>query len=212
MKKPIAGIINISINNILSIKRALEFIGFEAIVINEDQNIDHINLVVLPGVGAFNKAMKTLNETNLIKTINKSLDKDKNFLGICLGMQLLFQESDEFMVTKGIGFFDGKIESFSNYDVHKKTFIGWNKIKFKENFFEEKDQLNLIQNKPFYFIHSHFANCKNDNIISGSSFNGKLNFASAIKKNKVIAFQFHPEKSGQDGLSLLRAITKNIFV
>ena len=75
MKKPIAGIINISINNILSIKRALEFIGFEVIVINEDQNIDHINLVVLPGVGAFNKAMKTLNETNLIKTINKSLDK-----------------------------------------------------------------------------------------------------------------------------------------
>ena len=71
MKKPIAGIINISINNILSIKRALEFIGFEVIVINEDQNIDHINLVVLPGVGAFNKAMKTLNETNLIKTINK---------------------------------------------------------------------------------------------------------------------------------------------
>ena len=211
MKKPIAGIINISINNILSIKRALEFIGFEVIVINEDQNIDHINLVVLPGVGAFNKAMKTLNETNLIKTINQSLDKDKNFLGICLGMQLLFQESNEFIVTKGIGFFDGKIENFRNYDVHKKTFIGWNKIKFKENFFKEKDQLNLIQNKPFYFVHSYFANCKNNEIISGSSLNGTLNFTSAVKKNKVIAFQFHPEKSGQDGLSLLRAITKNIF-
>ena len=97
MSKPKAGIIDISTNNILSIKRALEFIGFETTVISEDQSIEKFNLIVLPGVGAFHEAMKTLNDKNLIKTIDKSLNKNKNFLGICLGMQLLFQESNEFI-------------------------------------------------------------------------------------------------------------------
>ena len=212
MKKPLAGIINISINNILSIKRALEFVGFNTIIINEDQNTDKLDLLVLPGVGAFNEAMKTLNDTNLIKTIDKYLSNNKNFLGICLGMQLLFKESSEFTKTNGIGFFEDKIESFENYPVYKKTFIGWNKVKFKANFFDDKDQLNLLQNKKFYFVHSFFANCKNEKIIGGNSFNGKLNFTSIVKKNKVTAFQFHPEKSGKNGLSLLNSVTKNIFL
>ena len=146
MKKPRAGIIDISTNNILSIKRAVEFIGFETIVINEDQNIEKFDLIVLPGVGAFNEAMKTLHDKDLIKTIDKSLNKNKNFLGICLGMQLLFQESCDFIKTKGIGFFEGKVENFINYPVHKKTFIGWNKVDIKDGFIEDKDSLNLLKN------------------------------------------------------------------
>ena len=211
MKKPLAGIINISINNILSIKRALEFLGFEVVIIDEQQNIEKFNLIVLPGVGAFCEGMKKLNDTKLIKIIDKSLDKDKNFLGICLGMQLLFKESSEFVKTKGIGFFEGSVENFENYPIEKKTFIGWNKVNFKESFFEKKDEINQLQNKAFYFVHSFFADCKNNSIENGNSINGKLNFTSVVKKNNVIAFQFHPEKSGKDGLILLKTITNSIF-
>jgi imidazole glycerol-phosphate synthase subunit HisH len=211
MKKPLVGIINISINNILSIKRALDFIGFDTVVINENQKIDHLDMIVLPGVGTFNSAMKTLQKTGLIKTINKALDKDKKFLGICLGMQLLFESSNEFGKTNGIGFFDGEIESFETHAVYKKTFIGWNKVKLKENTFDDDKKLSLLQNKPYYFVHSFFANCKSKDIIFGTSSNGDLNFASIVKKNNVIAFQFHPEKSGENGLQLLKIATKEIL-
>ena len=211
MKKPLAGIINISINNILSIKRALEYIGFEVVIINEQQNIEKFNLIVLPGVGAFCEGMKKLNDTKLIKIIDKSLDKDKNFLGICLGMQLLFEESSEFVKTKGIGFFEGSVENFENYPIEKKTFIGWNTVNFNKNFFKQEEEFNQLQNKAYYFVHSFFVNCKNKNIENGNSTNGKLNFASVVKKNNVTAFQFHPEKSGKDGLLLLKTITKSIF-
>ena len=211
MSKPKAGIIDISTNNILSIKRALEFIGFETSVISEDQSIEKFNLIVLPGVGAFHEAMKTLNDKNLIKTIDKSLNKNKNFLGICLGMQLLFQESNEFIKTKGIGFFKGKVENFNDFKVHKKTFIGWNKVNFKKKFFDDKNNFDLLQNNAFYFVHSYFIGTRNQNIENAISYNGNLKFTSIVKKSNVIAFQFHPEKSGISGINLLRSVTKNIF-
>ena len=201
-KKPLAGIINISLNNILSIKRALEYIGFNVIIINEQRNIEKFDLIVLPGVGAYHEAMKKLRDTKLILSIEQALNKNKNFLGICLGMQLLFEKSEEFGSTKGIGFFEGKVENFNKYNVEKQTFIGWNRVKFeaKQKLFKEKD----LSNKVFYFVHSFFANCKNKEIELGTSLNRKLSFPSIVKKDKVIAFQFHPEKSGKNGLILLK--------
>ena len=134
MKKPLAGIINISTNNILSIKRALEFIGFDTVLINEHVPIKKFDLIVLPGVGAFSEAMNTLNRTNILKTIDQALNKNKKILGICLCMQLLFQESNEFIKTKGIGFFNGNVENFISFPIYKKTFIGWNKVNFSKEF------------------------------------------------------------------------------
>ena len=202
MKKPLIGIINISINNILSIQRALEHIGSNVIIINEQINVEKFDLLVLPGVGAYHEAMKKLRDTKLILSIEQALNKNKNFLGICLGMQLLFEKSEEFGSTKGIGFFEGKVENFNKYNVEKQTFIGWNRVKFeaKQKLFKEKD----LSNKVFYFVHSFFANCKNKEIELGTSLNGKLSFPSIVKKDKVIAFQFHPEKSGKNGLILLK--------
>jgi glutamine amidotransferase len=210
MKKPIAGIINISINNILSIKRALEFIGFDTILINEHVAIEKFDLIVLPGVGAFNEAMNTLNKKNLLKTIDQALNKNKKFLGICLGMQLLFQESNEFIKTKGIGFLSGKVEDFKTFPIYKKTFVGWNKVNFNKKFFKNDDQYHLLQNKAYYFVHSFFVNCKNKNIEFGNSINGELTYTSVVKKDNLIAFQFHPEKSGKDGLNLLKVSTRDI--
>ena len=209
MKKPLVGIIDISINNILSIKRTFEHIGSEVMVINEQRNIQKFDIIVLPGVGAYHEAMKKLRDTKIILSIEQALNKNKNFLGICLGMQLLFEESEEFGVTKGIGFFNGKVENFNKYNVEKQTFIGWNRVKFekKKMLIQEKN----LQNSAFYFVHSFFVKCKNKEIEIGTSLNGKLNFSSIVKKNNVIAFQFHPEKSGHTGLILLKNLVKNLL-
>jgi len=209
MKKPLVGIIDISTNNILSIKRTFEHIGSEVMVINEQRNIQKFDIIILPGVGAYHEAMKKLRDTKIILSIEQALNKNKNFLGICLGMQLLFEESEEFGVTKGIGFFSGKVENFNKYNVEKQTFIGWNRVKFekKKMLIQEKN----LQNSAFYFVHSFFVKCKNKEIEIGASLNGKLNFSSIVKKNNVIAFQFHPEKSGHTGLILLKNLVKNLL-
>jgi len=212
MKKPLAGIINISTNNILSIKRALEYVGFDTFIIDEYKNIEKFDLVVLPGVGAFKEAMKKLIDTNLIKSIEQALEKNKNFLGICLGMQLLFEKSEEFGLTKGIAFFNGNVENFNKHNVEKKIFIGWNRVSFVESkkLIKEKFVENDLLNSAFYFVHSYFVNCKNKDIEAGTSSNGELNFSSIVKKDKVVAFQFHPEKSGKSGLLLLNNVLKNL--
>ena len=213
MKKPLVGIIDISTNNILSIKRALEFIGFDVIIINEQINAEKFDLLVLPGVGAYHQKIKKLRDTKLILLIEQTLNKNKNFLGICLGMQLLFEESEEFGFTKGIGFFKGKVKNFNKFNVEKQTFIGWNRIKFetKQKLIQEKSIEENLQNSAFYFVHSFFVNCENKEIEAGTSSNGKLNFTSIVKKDKVIAFQFHPEKSGNRGLILLKNLFENLI-
>ena len=213
ISKPLVGIIDISINNILSIKRAFQHIGSKVIIINEQRNIEKFDIIVLPGVGAYHEAMKKLRDTKLILSIEQALNKKKFFLGICLGMQLLFEESEEFGLTKGIGFFKGKVENFNKYDVERQTYIGWNKVKFeaKQMLIQEKSLENDLTNNTFYFVHSFFVNCKKKEVELGTSLNGKLNFSSIVKKDKVVAFQFHPEKSGRNGLILLNNLVKNFL-
>ena len=211
MIKPLACIINLNTNNILSIKRALEFIGFNTEIINEYKDINKFDLIVLPGVGAFNKAMKRLEETSLIKFLDQSLNKDKDFIGICLGMQLLFSESPEFINTKGLSFFQEKIKNFKDFEVPKKTSIGWNKVKFNVDFFNDTEEYNIFNEKHFYFVHSYFVDRKENDYEYGTSFNGEKSFVSVVKKSNVVAFQFHPEKSGLTGLNLLKVTTKKFF-
>ncbi len=211
--KPLVGIIDISINNILSIKRAFQNIGSKVTIIDEQRNVEKFDIIVLPGVGAYHEAMKKLRDTKLILSIEQALNKNKSFLGICLGMQLLFEESEEFGLTKGIGFFKGKVKNFNKFNVEKQTFIGWNRVKFSKKIIsmpKKYIEKNLL-NSAFYFVHSFFVNCENKEIEAGTSFNGKLNFSSIVKKDKVAAFQFHPEKSGNSGLILLENVVKNIL-
>ena len=210
MKKPLAGIINISINNILSIQRALEYVGFDTIIINEYKNVKYFDLVVLPGVGAFHEAIKILKDTKLLNSVEQALEKKKNFLAICLGLQLLFDESEEFGITKGISFFKGRVENFNKYKVEKETFIGWNKVNFdtKKKLFENKSIENDLSESAFYFVHSYFAKSLIKDTEVGISSNGNVTFSSIIKKDNVIACQFHPEKSGKTGLQFL----KNVYI
>ena len=99
-----------------------------------------------------------------------------------------------------------KLKNFNKFDVEKQTFIGWNRVEFKANqiLIQEKSIEKDLQNRAFYFVHSFFVNCENKEIEVGTSLNGKLNFSSIVKKDKVVAFQFHPEKSGRSGLQILR--------
>lgn len=211
MKKPLAAIIDISINNILSIKRTLEHIGFNVLVINEQMNIDKFDLIVLPGVGAFSEAMAKLKTTKLLSSLEDALVKNKNFLGICLGMQLLFENSEEFGSTKGISYFKGNVENFSKYKLKTNTFIGWNKIKFDEKkMLLEKKIRDEVKKSSFYFVHSCFVKAKEECDELGSSINDKINFSSIVKKNKVLAFQFHPEKSGEAGIILLKDVLRDL--
>jgi imidazole glycerol-phosphate synthase subunit HisH len=205
MKKKLAGIINISISNVLSIKRSLEHIGFNVIIIDQHQNIDLLDLLVLPGVGTFKEAMEKLNENNLLKLIEQAIQKNKKILGLCLGMQILFEEGEEFGLTKGIGFFKGKVENFNKYKVEANTLIGWNNVRFKnKNKLLEQDELvsNKFTNNLYYFVHSYFV--KNEDVEIATSNNGEVVYSSIVKKDNVLAFQFHPEKSGENGIILLK--------
>lgn len=210
MKKPLACILNISLNNILSIKRALEFIGFNTIIIDKYEDIRKYDLVVLPGVGAFNKAIDLLKKTKLINSIEQVLSKNKNLLAICLGLQLLFEESEEFGSSKGISFFKGKVQNFENHEAEKKTFIGWNRVRLKKNetLFKNKNFGEEFNNNSLFFVHSFFVKSNDQEYELGTSINGKVNFSSIVKKDNVLACQFHPEKSGNFGLQFL----KNIYI
>jgi len=207
MKKKLAGIINISISNILSIKRSLEHIGFNVIIIDQYQDIDKLDLLVLPGVGTFKEAMKKLIENNLLKLIEKAIQKNKKVLGLCLGMQILFEEGEEFGLTKGIGFFKGKVENFNKYKVEANTLIGWNNVRFNnKNKLLEQHALvaNKFTNNFFYFVHSYFVKTEDENIEIANSTNGEVVYSSIVKKDNVLAFQFHPEKSGENGIIVLK--------
>lgn len=210
MKKPLACIVNISLNNILSIKRALEFVGFNTAVIDRYENVEKYDLVVLPGVGAFSEAIDLLKKTKLMNSIEQVLSKKKSLLAICLGLQLLFEESEEFGYSKGISFFKGKVQSFENQKAEKKTFIGWNRVMLKknENLFKNKNFSKKFDYNSLFFVHSFFVKSNEKKFEIGTSTNGKVNFSSIVKKDNVLACQFHPEKSGIFGLQFL----KNIYI
>ncbi len=142
ISKPLVGIIDISINNILSIKRAFQNIGSKVIIIDEQRNVEKFDIIVLPGVGAYHEAMKKLRDTKLILPIEQALNKNKIFLGICLGMQLLFEESEEFGLTKGIGFFKGKVKIFKFLNIYPIT-------KYNQNNFKDAKNKKWIQNSSF---------------------------------------------------------------
>ena len=206
-KKPLAAIIDLSINNILSIKRALEVVGFETEVFNKKFSINKFELVVLPGVGAFNEGMNRLNKTRLIDSVKEAIDQDKKLVGICLGMQLLFKDSSEFGYTKGVNFFNGNVEAFSKKENTKRLLIGWNKIEFNKtnnqdiiNYFYE----NNLQNEYFYFVHSYYANNLDNKYQLAFTKNNNLKFPCIVKKGNVFGLQFHPEKSGKSGIKLLK--------
>ncbi|MFH1288088.1 MAG: imidazole glycerol phosphate synthase subunit HisH [bacterium] len=190
-------IIDYGMGNLRSIQKAFEFLSYQAVVTDKKQKIKDASAVVLPGVGAFPKAMEELRKRDLEETVKQGVQSGRPFLGICLGMQILFEESDEFGSSRGLGIVQGKVTRFS--EKLKIPHMGWNEIEL----FKRPDFLKDFSEKAFmYFVHSYYCEPKDKKVILTKTFYGK-SFVSSIAQDNLIACQFHPEKSQKAGLELL---------
>lgn len=193
-------IIDYGAGNLMSVKKALDFIGVENEVTMDKDKIKHASHVILPGVGSFGDAMASMAERDLVDTVRETALSGKPFLGICLGLQLLFAESDESPNVKGLGVLDGKISLIPKKDGLKVPHMGWNSVEIKNNSGIFK---NIPNNSYFYFVHSYYLNSANESEVAGVAQYG-TEIQCAVEKGNLCATQFHPEKSGEIGLQLLK--------
>ena len=194
-------IIDYGMGNIHSVNKALESCGAKTQVTNNPEDIQIADKVILPGVGAFNDAMDELKKQNLIKAIKNHINNKKIFLGICLGMQILFKGSQEAKGVDGLGILKGLVKRFENKKNLKIPHIGWNKLKIVS------DKCPLLKDIPdnphVYFCHSYYPMPEDKNIIAATTDYG-TDFTSVIWQDNVYGAQFHPEKSQETGLKILR--------
>lgn len=192
-------IINYGAGNIGNILRALKFIGKEALVVEKTFDLSHkVEIILLPGVGSFAPASKKLRKTGWLDFLKDWGEKEKPILGICLGMQLLCESSTEGNYSEGLRIFEGTIKKLVN--VPKLPHIGWNEVKWTSNFISPWGESS--QKAYFYFVHSYALEVTNNT--TGITTYGESSFSAIIQKPNAIGFQFHPERSGGKGLSLLR--------
>lgn len=192
-------IIDYGVGNLASVKNALDMLGVESQISDRPSAIKKADALILPGVGAAGQGMKNLKKSGLDKIIVSEIKKGKPFLGICLGMQLLFEKSEEGNVSC-LGIFKGAVKRFKK--MRKIPQIGWNEVKCKA--FQ-----NIHNNSYFYFVNSYYCLPKDKDIIAGLTDYGEI-FASIVAKKNVIGVQFHPEKSGKIGFQLLRNFAKGV--
>jgi len=193
-------IIDYDMGNVRSVSKALEKVGADSVVTRDPKVIDDASHVVLPGVGAFRDCMRNLEEYGLITPLLKSIEKGKPFLGICLGLQLLFEESDEFGLHKGLGVIKGRVEKFKDAPGLKVPHMGWNEVKkAKESPLLE----GIKEGEFFYFVHSYYA-VPSDRSVDLTTTGYGVEFTSSIEAGNVMACQFHPEKSQKAGLRVLK--------
>ena len=193
-------IIDYGAGNLQSVKKAFDFIGAESVITDNIESINACDKILLPGVGSFGDAMESMTKKGLVDTVKQNAMSGKPFLGICLGLQLLFEESEESPGVKGLGIFKGKIKKFSPDMGLKIPHIGWNSLEIKQ-----KDTLfkGIPENSYVYFVHSYYLHAEDENEIATVT-NYGIDFHSAVGKDNIFATQFHPEKSGDVGLQILR--------
>lgn len=194
-------IIDYGVGNLFSLTASLKYLGAETIVTNKKQDIIDADRIILPGVGAFSDAIAKLKATGLVDTIIEETKKGKPLLGICLGMQLLFEKSFEYGEHEGLGLIPGEvgpIEEDLTKDL-KVPHIGWNSIEIKDDHL-----FKYIKSGEYvYYVHSFYGRKCADSTIATSEYD--ITITGAVKSGSVYGTQFHPEKSGETGLNILRA-------
>ena len=193
-------IIDYDAGNLKSVEKALHFIGEEAVISRDKDEILSADKVILPGVGSFGDAMDKLKKYDLINTINDVVEKKTPFLGICLGLQLLFERSDETMGVSGLGILKGEILKIPDAPNIKIPHIGWNSLKFLN---DGRLFKNINEDEYVYFVHSYYLKASEPSIVKAVTEYSTIIHAS-VEKDNVFACQFHPEKSGSVGLQILK--------
>lgn len=193
-------IIDYDAGNIKSVEKALNFLGEEAIITRDRDEILKSDKVILPGVGAFGDAMEKLHQYGLVETIQEVVKREIPFLGICLGLQLMFESSDEAPGVKGLSLLPGKILRIPKQGDLKIPHMGWNNIKIKEG---AKLFQGLEQDPYVYFVHSYYLKADDEDIVAATTQYGVTIHAS-VEKGNIFACQFHPEKSSTVGLHILK--------
>ncbi len=198
---PVIALMDYGSGNLRSVHKALCFLGADVKLVTRPEELQDSSAAVLPGVGAFDDCIHSLQKQELLAATRDYIKTGKPFLGICVGYQALFEKSEEFnSCAKGLGFFQGKVVRFRSDNGLKVPQIGWNQIRL------ERPECPLFQNIPtgsyFYFVHSFFPEPADKTIIATTTEYGSA-FASAVWRDNVYATQFHPEKSQKLGLQLL---------
>lgn len=191
-------IVDYGAGNIFSVKNALDYLGLDSELVSDKESIKSADAVILPGVGAFPSAMSMLEKSGLVDTIKDESAK-KPFLGICLGMQLIFEKGYEFEECYGLGLISGSVRKMEEKDLIIPH-MGWNKL---EKLNDCPLLENIGDNEYVYFVHSYKAHCSDENISAYCEYGGRV--PALVHDGKfVYGAQFHPEKSGETGLKILR--------
>ncbi len=193
-------VIDYGAGNLMSVKKALDFIGVENDITSDKNKIKNADHIILPGVGSFGDAMASMEKSGLVETVKEVALSGKPFLGICLGLQLLFEKSDESKNVKGLSLLDGEISIIPREKGLKVPHVGWNSVSIKQKNGIFKD---IPDNSYFYFVHSYYLNGADEKVVAGTTEYG-VNIECAVQKGNLCAVQFHPEKSGEVGLKLLK--------
>jgi len=196
----VIAILDYGMGNLRSVEKALQKVGAQTLVTSEPEKVLIAEGLVLPGVGAFKDCMRNLKEYGLIDALYQFIQSGRPFLGICLGLQLLFSESTEFGLYKGLDIIKGKVVRFPQGSTVKVPHMGWNTVKIEK----EVPFLQDIEDESyFYFVHTYYVIPEDESIVATTT-NYGVKFVSSICHNNIFACQFHPEKSQELGLKILR--------
>ena len=194
------GIIDYDAGNIKSVEKALQYLGQETVVSRDPQVLLKADKVILPGVGSFGDAMENLNKYGLVPLIHEIVEKGTPFLGICLGLQLLFESSDETQGVEGLGILKGKILRIPPSPGLKIPHMGWNSLEIKPG---TRLFAGIPNGSYVYFVHSYYLKAENPEIVAATT-EYSTHIHAAVEQGNVFACQFHPEKSSEVGLQILK--------
>lgn len=214
MQAPKIAIVDYGMGNLYSVKRVCEYVGLNAEITSDKDVVAKADGIILPGVGAFGDAMEVLHRNDLVSPMKEAIISGKPFLGICLGMQLLMTESEEFGTHAGLDIFQGSVVQFPNKNDKgqgiKVPQVGWNTIICSGSAWPTPLLEGVVSGSYMYFVHSFRVIPARENVVATTSVYEGIPYTSGIANDNVVAFQFHPEKSGINGIRIYKNFARKV--